>query len=74
MSNREESGLVPELTDDDRERLRAAFDRQLDVGLHHGAQLAVYVDGDVAERLREGAYAVRYLDYDWSLNDTSAIP
>jgi hypothetical protein len=38
---------MPELTNDDRERLRAAFDRQLDVGLHHGAQLAVYlVDPD----------------------------
>ncbi|WP_253737828.1 serine hydrolase domain-containing protein [Halohasta salina] len=32
----------------DRDRLRAEFDRQLDVGLHHGAQLAVYVDGDLA--------------------------
>ncbi|MFO7832510.1 MAG: serine hydrolase domain-containing protein [Halohasta sp.] len=32
----------------DRDRLRAAFDRQLDVGLHHGAQLAVYVDGELA--------------------------
>jgi CubicO group peptidase (beta-lactamase class C family) len=32
---------------DDRERLRAAFDRQLEVGLHHGAQLAVYVDGEL---------------------------
>ncbi|MDS0260556.1 beta-lactamase family protein [Haloarcula sp. S1CR25-12] len=31
----------------DRERLRAEFDRQLDVGLHHGAQLAVYVDGEL---------------------------
>jgi len=34
-------------SDDDRERLRAEFDRQLDVGLHHGAQLAVYVDGEL---------------------------
>jgi len=32
----------------DRDRLRAEFDRQLDVGLHHGAQLAVYVDGELA--------------------------
>jgi CubicO group peptidase (beta-lactamase class C family) len=31
----------------DRERLRSEFDRQLDVGLHHGAQLAVYVDGEL---------------------------
>src|SRR6056297_2978851 len=31
----------------DRDRLRAEFDRQLDVGLHHGAQLAVYVDGEL---------------------------
>ncbi|MFW6321186.1 MAG: serine hydrolase domain-containing protein [Halohasta sp.] len=35
------------LSADDRDRLRAAFDRQLDVGLHHGAQLAVYVDGEL---------------------------
>ena len=32
----------------DRDRLRAEFDRQLDVGLHHGAQLAVYIDGELA--------------------------
>jgi CubicO group peptidase (beta-lactamase class C family) len=57
MSNREESGLVPELTDDDRERLRAAFDRQLDVGLHHGAQLAVYVDGELAVDIAGGTTA-----------------
>lgn len=36
------------LTEDGVERLRAAFDRQLDVGLHRGAQLAVYVDGELA--------------------------
>jgi CubicO group peptidase (beta-lactamase class C family) len=36
------------LSSEDRERLRAAFDRQLDVGLHEGAQLAVYVDGELA--------------------------
>lgn len=35
------------LSEEDRERLRAEFDRQLDVGLHHGAQLAVYVDGEL---------------------------
>jgi CubicO group peptidase (beta-lactamase class C family) len=38
---------MPRFSADDRERLRAAFDRQLDVGLHHGAQLAVYVDGEL---------------------------
>ena len=31
----------------DIDRLRGVFDRHLDVGLHHGAQLAVYVDGDL---------------------------
>ena len=30
------------------QRLRSVFDRHLEVGLHHGAQLAVYVDGDLA--------------------------
>jgi CubicO group peptidase (beta-lactamase class C family) len=34
-------------TPEDREQLRAAFDRQLDVGLHQGAQLAVCVDGEL---------------------------
>jgi CubicO group peptidase (beta-lactamase class C family) len=29
------------------ERLQDLFDRQLTVGLHHGAQLAVYVDGEL---------------------------
>jgi CubicO group peptidase (beta-lactamase class C family) len=38
---------MPALTDTDRDRLRAVFDRHLDVGLHHGAQLAVAVDGDL---------------------------
>lgn len=38
---------MPELTDSDRQQLQAEFDRHLDVGLHHGAQLAVYVDGDL---------------------------
>jgi len=37
---------MPEITDSDRQQLRAEFDRQLEAGLHHGAQLAVYVDGD----------------------------
>ena len=35
------------ITDTQRQQLRAEFDRQLDVGLHHGAQLAVYVDGEL---------------------------
>ncbi|NUB89420.1 beta-lactamase family protein [Haloterrigena sp. SYSU A121-1] len=34
------------LPDSDRERIAALFDRHLEVGLHHGAQLAVYVDGE----------------------------
>jgi len=38
---------MSQITDSDREQLRAEFDRQLDVGLHHGAQLAVYVDGEL---------------------------
>ena len=38
----------------DRDRLEAEFDRQLDVGLHHGAQLAVYADGDLAVDLAGG--------------------
>ena len=37
---------MPRLTENDRRRLEATFDRHLDVGLHHGAQLAVYVDGE----------------------------
>ncbi|WP_229113694.1 serine hydrolase domain-containing protein [Halapricum desulfuricans] len=35
------------ITESDHEQLRAEFDRQLAVGLHHGAQLAVYVDGEL---------------------------
>ena len=38
----------------DRDRLEAEFDRQLDVGLHHGAQLAVYADGNLAVDLAGG--------------------
>ncbi len=34
------------VTDDAHERLQRLFDRQLEVGLHHGAQLAVYRDGE----------------------------
>ncbi|WP_456425399.1 DUF547 domain-containing protein [Rhodocaloribacter sp.] len=33
------------------------------------AFLAPYFDGDVRERLRRGAYRVRYLRYDWRLNE-----
>jgi CubicO group peptidase (beta-lactamase class C family) len=35
------------LDETDVRKLRGVFDRQLAVGLHHGAQLAVYVDGDL---------------------------
>ena len=42
------------LTKKDVEKLRAEFDRQLDVGLHHGAQLAVYVDGELAVNFAGG--------------------
>jgi CubicO group peptidase (beta-lactamase class C family) len=43
------------LTADDETRLRGVFDRQLDVGLHHGAQLAVYVDGELAINFAGGS-------------------
>lgn len=43
------------ITDSDRQRLRAKFDRQLDVGLHHGSQLAVYVDGECVVDFAGGA-------------------
>ena len=43
------------LTDEDERRLEAVFDRHLDVGLHHGAQLAVYIDGDLAIDLAGGS-------------------
>lgn len=39
---------------DDRERLEALFVNHIDVGLHHGAQLAVYVDGEEAVTLAGG--------------------
>jgi len=48
---------MPTLTDMDRERLRAEFDRQLDVGLHHGSQLAVYVDGELVVDFAGGTTA-----------------
>ncbi|WP_101296057.1 serine hydrolase domain-containing protein [Halegenticoccus soli] len=38
---------MAQITDSDRHQLKAEFDRHFDVGLHHGAQLAVYVDGDL---------------------------
>ncbi|AGB37814.1 serine hydrolase domain-containing protein [Natronococcus occultus] len=38
----------------DRERIAALFDRHLEVGLHHGAQLAVFVDGDCVLDLAGG--------------------
>jgi CubicO group peptidase (beta-lactamase class C family) len=34
------------ISDTDRDRIAALFDRHLEVGLHHGAQLAVYADGE----------------------------
>ncbi|MFC4543036.1 serine hydrolase domain-containing protein [Halosolutus amylolyticus] len=42
------------LADRDRERIAALFDRQLELGLHHGAQLAVYVDGEAVLDLAGG--------------------
>lgn len=39
---------------DPESRLRQVFDRHLDVGLHHGAQLSVRVDGDRAVDLAGG--------------------
>ncbi|MFC6716422.1 serine hydrolase domain-containing protein [Natrialbaceae archaeon GCM10025810] len=37
---------MPRISDDARERIADLFDRHLEAGLHHGAQLAVYVDGE----------------------------
>ena len=45
---------MPTLTADDRDRLRAVFDRHLEVGLHHGAQLAVTVDGELVADFARG--------------------
>jgi len=42
------------LAESDRERIAALFDRHLEVGLHHGAQLAVFVDGDLVIDLAGG--------------------
>lgn len=38
----------------DRDQLKAEFDRQLEVGLHHGAQLAVYVNGELVVDFASG--------------------
>lgn len=42
------------MTVDDRERLESLFQDHLDVGLHHGAQLAVYHEGDLVVDLVGG--------------------
>ncbi|WP_254525281.1 serine hydrolase domain-containing protein [Natrinema caseinilyticum] len=39
---------MSQISETDRERIAALFDRHLEAGLHHGAQLAVYVDGEPA--------------------------
>ncbi|WP_254531774.1 serine hydrolase domain-containing protein [Natrinema gelatinilyticum] len=36
------------ISETDRDRIATLFDRHLEAGLHHGAQLAVYVDGEPA--------------------------
>ncbi|MDG5761509.1 serine hydrolase [Natronococcus sp. A-GB1] len=38
----------------DRDRIAALFDRHLEVGLHHGAQLAIYVSGEQVLDLASG--------------------
>lgn len=45
---------MPQITESDRQQLKAEFDRHLDVGLHHGAQLAVYVDGELVVEFAGG--------------------
>lgn len=45
------------LSEPDRERIAALFDRHLEAGLHHGAQLAVYVDGESVIDLAGGVAA-----------------
>ncbi|WP_049901665.1 serine hydrolase [Natrinema sp. J7-1] len=45
------------LSERDRERIADLFDRQLEAGLHHGAQLAVYVDGEPVIDLAGGVEA-----------------
>jgi CubicO group peptidase (beta-lactamase class C family) len=45
---------MPHLGADDRDRITDLFDRHLDVGLHHGAQLAVFVDEECVLDLAAG--------------------
>jgi CubicO group peptidase (beta-lactamase class C family) len=45
---------MPHLGADDRNRIADLFDRHLDVGLHHGAQLAVLVDEECVLDLAGG--------------------
>lgn len=45
------------LTESDRERIAALFDRHLELGLHHGAQAAVFVDGEAVLDLAGGVMA-----------------
>ena len=54
INNKKLAYNMPSLTKDNVEQLRAEFDRQLDVGLHHGAQLAVYVDGELVVNFAGG--------------------
>lgn len=35
--------------------------------------LAPYFEGDIREKLSKGGYTVKYLSYDWSLNDYSGV-
>lgn len=42
------------ISEGDRQRVRELFDRHLEVGLHHGAQCAVYVDGELELDLAGG--------------------
>ena len=48
ISNSHMCVSVPRISDSDRRRLKSKFDWHLNVGLHHGAQLAIYSDGDLA--------------------------
>ncbi len=45
------------ISERDRERIADLFDRHLEAGLHHGAQLAVYVDGEPVIDLAGGVEA-----------------
>ncbi|SFS44875.1 serine hydrolase domain-containing protein [Halostagnicola kamekurae] len=42
------------ISEGDRQRVRELFERHLEVGLHHGAQCAVYVDGELELDLAGG--------------------